>query len=290
MLIKALYYDNIIKQNLDKVEIVADLFTNRLTQNVEKPSQEIWKSYACLLLKLVIRYQSSKAKEIIYSNFGNTDLEMELLFDIIRNSVPPDTRNDYTASPELHNDLFAIVRDITAYRFKQLTEKGIARDDVKDDLKIIDAVVQKLYFSLNDGRKPNKSVLKNSANKAAFFKKLKPILQLISNESIKIENGFMVAHTGYYFMQLLNSMVDADPGFVLSTASAVVKCASATGFTYDSSTLAEIVKLTESILADHKDLLSQKEQFDNLLAILDVFANSGWQEALELTWRLKEVF
>ncbi len=59
---------------------------------------------------------------------------------------------------------------------------------------------------------------------------------------------------------------------------------------YDQTTMREIVKLTEKLLADHKEILSKKEHFNSLINILDQFARSGWQEALELTWRLKEIF
>lgn len=100
----------------------------------------------------------------------------------------------------------------------------------------------------------------------------------------------MVVHTGYYFMQILNHMLFMDPEFILTLSSDIVKCAASNNFTYDRSTMEEIVKLTEQILADHKEILSKPEHFNNLITILDQFANSGWQEALEFTWRLKEVF
>ena len=61
-------------------------------------------------------------------------------------------------------------------------------------------------------------------------------------------------------------------------------------FTYDPTTMQEIVRLTERLLADHKEILLKEEHFKSLINILDQFASSGWQEALELTWRLKEIF
>ena len=100
----------------------------------------------------------------------------------------------------------------------------------------------------------------------------------------------MVAHTGYYFIQLLNGMLYADPEFILSLSSDIVKCAAANNFTYDQTTMREIVKLTEQLLADHKEILYKEDYFNSLITILDQFVNSGWQEALELTWRLKEIF
>jgi hypothetical protein len=100
----------------------------------------------------------------------------------------------------------------------------------------------------------------------------------------------MVAHTGYCFMQMLNNMLDTDAEYILTLSSSIVKYATASGFTYDQSTLEEIVKFTEKFLADYKELLAKKENFESLITILDLFANSAWLEALELTWRLKECF
>ena len=50
------------------------------------------------------------------------------------------------------------------------------------------------------------------------------------------------------------------------------------------------MKLVERILADYKGLLNDKQHFNKLLSILDHFANSGWLDALELIWKLKEIF
>jgi hypothetical protein len=69
-----------------------------------------------------------------------------------------------------------------------------------------------------------------------------------------------------------------------------VQYAAKNGFTYDNSTLGEIVQLTDALIADHKQVLYKTENFNQLIVILDLFANSGWQDALELTWQLKDAF
>lgn len=175
-------------------------------------------------------------------------------------------------------------------RFQNIQSKGLKSYSVKDDFEVIDFCLQQLYFALAHGRKKSKGRAIDKLNKEQFYFKLKPILRFIVDASAKIENGFMVAHTGYYFMQLLNHMLYADPDFILSISADIVQCAAANNFTYDQSTMREVVKMAEQVLADHKEILAHSEQFSNMIAILDQFANSGWQEALELTWRLKEVF
>ncbi|MEO5991533.1 MAG: hypothetical protein ABIP68_07850 [Ferruginibacter sp.] len=290
-LINSICYDNIIEEDQEEVDKTALILIESLKNSEEPVTREIWQNYVVLLLKLVIKYKSKIAKDIIYSNLGIKDFIRQILFEIIRNVIPTGEVNNYVNNPEKYNDLIDIVQAIAAFRFKSIKSKGIKSDNLKDDFEIIDSIVQKLFFSFNDGKNGSKNLVKSALiNKVAYFKKIKPILNFIVEESINIESGFMVAHTGYYFMQILNSMMHADPEYILSIASKIVKCAAASGFTYDPSTLGEVVKLTEKILADHKELLSNKEHFDSLITMLDLFANSGWQEALELTWRLKEAF
>lgn len=101
---------------------------------------------------------------------------------------------------------------------------------------------------------------------------------------------FLFAYPGYYFMQILNLLVNIEPGQALELSTTVVVCAAKNGFTYDSSTLREVVKLAERLIVDHKKLLSVPENFSRLITILDQFAQSGSQQALHLTWSLKDSF
>jgi len=62
------------------------------------------------------------------------------------------------------------------------------------------------------------------------------------------------------------------------------------GYTFDSFAIQEVVSLTEKLLADHRNLLLETSSFNNLLSLLDTYINSGWVNALELLWRLDEIF
>jgi hypothetical protein len=65
---------------------------------------------------------------------------------------------------------------------------------------------------------------------------------------------------------------------------------SKTGFANDKSTLDIVIRIVEMYLADYKELILIEKNFQHLLKILNFFADSGWQEALELIWRLDEIF
>lgn len=61
-------------------------------------------------------------------------------------------------------------------------------------------------------------------------------------------------------------------------------------YTFDSFAIREIISLTEHLVADHRDLLLEEEAFSNLIGILDIYINSGWVDALELLWKLDDIF
>lgn len=290
MLIKSIYYDNIIEQDKSEVESAAKALLKPLTETDHDAAMDLWSIYIRLLLKLIVKYESKAAISIIQNNLHIKSFVGQLVFEIMIVIDPHDSSNNYVQDAGKYAEIFQIVYLIIAEKFKSIHVKGLNNGNVQDEFEIIDRCIQHLYFTIVTGKKHNKGKKITIENKAAFFKRVKPLLRYIVDESIKIESGFMVAHTGYYFMQLLNDLIPIEPEFILLLASDIVNCAAANGFTYDQSTMSEVVKLSEKILADYKELLSNPENFKSIITILDQFANSGWQEALELTWRLKEVF
>ena len=58
----------------------------------------------------------------------------------------------------------------------------------------------------------------------------------------------------------------------------------------DSLAVEDVVKLVESVLADHRSEVRDGEGLDDLLNLLDIFAKTGWSDAQKLVWRLDEVF
>ena len=52
----------------------------------------------------------------------------------------------------------------------------------------------------------------------------------------------------------------------------------------------ETVRLAERILADHRSELKAPEPLADMVRLLDLFAKTGWPDALRVLWRLDEVF
>ena len=103
----------------------------------------------------------------------------------------------------------------------------------------------------------------------------------------------MVAHTAHYLVQTLNGVIRFYPEeaqSILDMTSKITELSYKTGYTFDPSSIKEIVNLTEVLFADHKELLRDDKSLDQLVSILDLYVQSGWTEALELLWKLDEAF
>lgn len=289
ILIKYLTWDDVVNDNQQKVETCLLLLEGRF-QQMKKAGHELWGGYILLLLRMVIRKKSETAQQIIDRNLSYPEFAKHTVFQILNEIDPHSELNRYSAEPQRNEYFFSMWMDILRKRFESIHAKGLESSELRDDFEIIDLTIERLYYTTLAGRKTNRNRKIEKDNLRAYYLRINPILQYIVDESEKLGGGFMVAHTGYHFIQLLGLFFELDTEFVLQLTSRIVRCAAASGFTYDHNTLGEIVKLTERLLADHKDLLSDTANFNSLLQILDLFANSGWQEALELTWRLKEIF
>jgi hypothetical protein len=116
-----------------------------------------------------------------------------------------------------------------------------------------------------------------------------PLLDLIV-EFANSEHGWLLAPTAHHLMQLLRGAVDYDPNRVLRLAAGLAQGSLKGRYPFDSLAIKEVVELVERILADHRGEIREPASFQNLLRLLDIFASAGWPEALQLVWRLDEVY
>lgn len=73
-------------------------------------------------------------------------------------------------------------------------------------------------------------------------------------------------------------------------AAGVALSSKPSGYNMDSLAVQEVVKIVETILADHRNEVKEESSLKDLLSLLDIFAETGWPEAIQLTWRLDEIF
>ena len=77
---------------------------------------------------------------------------------------------------------------------------------------------------------------------------------------------------------------------VLHLAAGVVRSSERFGYNLDGLAVRDVVEFVEIVLADHRDEVRDGESLEDLLNLLDMFAKTGWTDALKLVWRLDEVF
>lgn len=175
---------------------------------------------------------------------------------------------------------------------EQRTEK--VEEELRNTYAIIDEVITRLYFSVAYEKESNTENNAENTNNDALsliFNEVNPLMQQIVDFALDKENGLMFAPTAHYFIKLLTSFLIYNPKEVLHLASGVTRSSERFGYTLDSIAVMDIVELVEIVLADHRRVVRDNEEcMEDLLNLLDLFAKTGWTDALNLVWRLDEVF
>ena len=157
--------------------------------------------------------------------------------------------------------------------------------------QVIDGVIMHLYLEVahekNQSEEPAKKI--SYELRCRFYNEVKPLMEqvIVFAEG---ENGLMFAPTAHHFMKLLTSCLSCNPREILHLAAGVARASERFGYNLDSHAVAEVVKFVEIILADHREEVRDGQGLEDLLNLLDIFAKTGWSDALRLVWRLDEVF
>lgn len=157
---------------------------------------------------------------------------------------------------------------------------------------LIDQSVLRIYFAADIApnlRQRSECPLDNSTRHQFFLDAL-PILEVILSFGRQPSTGMLLAPTAHHFMELLNGVLVCDPPLILRLAAEVIECSKRFNYPLDSMAMKETVTLVEAILADYRAHVQDETSLRHLLSILDVFVEAGWPDALNLVWRLDEVF
>lgn len=166
------------------------------------------------------------------------------------------------------------------------------KSNIKSLYETIDRIVMQLKFAINERGAIQDTVSASPAyrQKRDFYFKIKPLLEKISSFALDEEISVMFAPTTHWFMQLLNSVLAYDPEGAIHMAADVVEASKPTGYHLDPLALNDFVPLVETTLADHRYSVQDGEALQDLLRLLDAFAESGNPKALQLVWRLDELY
>jgi hypothetical protein len=205
------------------------------------------------------------------------------------------------------------IREVIQNLRKRATQFAeMARKDPSEEMigsfravhSLINSIVSRLYFNARRDEDPYASEGDGGEDElgsdtlqanplerlAAYYRAVRPILDDVLTYSDEGIGGVRVPDTAHHFMQLLNVLLPVDATGVLDLAAHLVTTASAGGYHFDSMAVGEAVKMVEKVLADYRSEITSGKPLDDMLRLLDVFADAGWPEALRLVWRLDEVF
>lgn len=161
---------------------------------------------------------------------------------------------------------------------------------VRDVYGIIDEVIMRFYFSSGLFNESQNGPSVSEEQRKNFYDFIKPVLNLVVDVTACKKGGILFARTAHNFMELLNGVIKYDPQGVLRLAYRVASISRNGGYNFDSMAEREVVKLVESVLANHRVDVRDVDSLNDLLGLLDIFADVGWPEALRLVWRLDEIF
>ena len=166
------------------------------------------------------------------------------------------------------------------------------KQQLHDVYEVIDQVIMRLNLEVVDTRGESQESVEEISNELCcrFYSEVKPLMERVIAFAQDRESGIMFAGTAHYFMELLTSFLNCNPKEVLHLAEGVARSSEPFGYNLDALAVEDVVKLVEIVLADHRNEVRDGEGLEDLLNLLDIFAKTGWSDALRLVWRLDEVF
>jgi hypothetical protein len=73
-------------------------------------------------------------------------------------------------------------------------------------------------------------------------------------------------------------------------AAEVVRSSETSGYLFDAMAITQVVEMVELVLADYRYEVRKGRSLEDLMTLLDFFANTGAVEALRLVWKLDEIY
>lgn len=94
----------------------------------------------------------------------------------------------------------------------------------------------------------------------------------------------------HHLIELYEFIADGDPPAVFDQIAALlVGPAAREGYHFESLALDVVVRIVRRYLADHRDLFENPARRTALIAVLQLFSDAGWPEALKLLYELPDL-
>jgi hypothetical protein len=218
---------------------------------------------------------------------GNPSLLHSAVFQLWHKAIP----SRLAAHRATVEDVVAFMSTAVHQTCLVLRERDRANDErdaepLKQLYGVIDESVAHVYFCLS--RQHSRDGNATQEARRDFFGLVAPILDEILD--FGLDRGFVLAPTVHHFMELLNEVVSFDARRAVVMAARAARAGEGANYNIDSLAIREVVQLVERVLADHRNEVQDAEPLQALMDLLDVFAATGWPEAIQLVWRLDDLF
>jgi len=292
-ILAAIYFkkDKILEDGTKVIELA-----NSKTQLL-KNRNEFVEAYAELLLWFIGNHNVPLALETLRNAYINHEFCTTIVFKLFKMIQTFEPRDEFLDNIEKYSTKIGIVSHYIDKAREQLETNSDQIDleapVFQNAIKLFDEIVLRIYFALEQKQQfgRNNELPADENNRRDLYFLVKPVLlEIIAASGSITTKGLIIGHTAHYFMQCLNSVLYFDPKDILTMVADITRYSIQAGYNFDSFAIREIVKLTEQLLADHRHLLLNDQCFNDLLSILDIYINSGWVDALELLWKLDEIF
>lgn len=284
--------------NESKAIKVFGLLMDKFLSTCEAPKHHDNRIFLLVWLFLIRKNQWAidTINKILDNSMNYSLILSALSFELFKYLEPADI-DSFEREAEIAVDTLSRLVEVTAQgiqRIQSMPESEISEDlktNIKEFYNVIDNIVSRLYFKtgIKNGDIDNKPEIPDEQLKK-FYLKSKPLLEKLLSYTEKSEKFYLLASTAHYFMQFLNNVLKFDAKGVLHMAAEVAQASKPFGYNLDSLAVREIVNLVETILADHRNVVQDTSSLKDLLNLLDIFAETGWPDAIQLTWRLEEIF
>ena len=262
--------------------------------------------FSFLLMNLAIRCENSWALKTIEDRFFKdpirfSDLLTRAVSQVMKDYVVPkylETPNGLERARRAIEWLEKVIDVVSnslgeLYKILKEHENEEVAKQLHSTYEVIDRIITRLYYEVahEKGQSEKQAEEISPELRRDFYNEVKPLMEQIINFAIDKQHGMMFAPTAHYFMQLLTSFLSCNPKEVLHLTEGVVKSSEPFGYNFDAIAVQDVVEFVEIVLADYRhEVRDDEECLEDLLNLLDMFAKTGWTDALKLVWRLDEVF
>ncbi|OGV08498.1 MAG: ATP-binding protein [Stygiobacter sp.] len=279
--------------------------TKRLLQIIpngftSKADSEYFTSSSTLLVRMIIQYEIDSASALLniylMKPIDNSKILEKVTFSAL---TAVDIKTLITDKKVFQNSV-KLLRSLITSANSGLTEllktssetKPFDKEIFHNIYGVIHEVVTRIYYhaEIPDKEFKKQKEVIDDKFRNEYYKETLILLEDVLKVITQKEREILFAPTAHYFMAYLNGVLKYDPQNVLHMAYSVAYASKNYNYNIDSMAIREVTKLVEKVIADYRDQFQDENNLKDLVGLLDIFADTGWPEALDLVWRLDEIY